>query len=415
MRMENPPKRDPAPTGAKLRDLEGLVAEVAHARITRRQFVERVLCLGLSAGAVGGLLAACDGDSTPATALPTPSPMDTTRPDKIYLYNWPDYLTREIKRDFRRETGITIVEVFYDMGEDFLAKLKAGATGYDVLIPSDYMVSIMSRLKLIEPLDMTYLPAFNGVDQQFRNPVYDDPDTQDGQRYSAPYQWGTTGIAVRTDKIDSDSIDWWKDLWDPRYKGRIRMLNDERETMAVGLMKVGHEQTGEAWSINTTDQAQIDAATEALIEQKPLVRAYDSANMRRAIVAGRPLVHCWNGDALLAIDSMGGDARAEELVKFVYPQEGFATWVDAMVIPQGFQSRYGAHLFIDYMLRPEVQGKLSSYVWYLPVTPAATPFTDPLVYTCAPTAEEMERAQQFDDVGEFSRKYTEAWAQVKSA
>ena len=113
-----------------------------------------------------------------------------------------------------------------------------------------------------------------------------------------PYQWGQTGVAQRIDKIPTE-LTKWADLWNTAYKNKINMLNDERETMGVGLMKV----TQDPKSINSTDQATIDKAVQELITQKPLVAGYDSVNMKRNIVAGVPLVHCWNGDIILALNS----------------------------------------------------------------------------------------------------------------
>jgi spermidine/putrescine transport system substrate-binding protein len=291
------------------------------------------------------------------------------------------------------------------------------------------MVSIMRKSHLIEPLDMRYVPNFQYVDAQFQHAVYDDPDENSGRRYSTPYQWGTTGYAVRTDKVDRDSVGAWSDLWDPRYKGQIQMLNDERETPGAALMKVGFEQTGTAWSVNTTDQDQLDQAKRALIKQKPLVRAYDSVNMKRALVNGVPLVHCWSGDALMAIDfmqkrratdvavsSVSLDPSFEPPIDYVLPSEGFSLWTDCMVIPNGFRSKYGAHLFMDYLLDPQVQGRQSNYTRYLPATgEASRPYVDAELYRFAPAPEDMARGQSYDDVGEFSRKYTDAWAKVKSS
>lgn len=416
------------PTGHHSSDPQGLVGEVAHERISRRQFMERALGLGLSVSAVGALLAACGGEPSSPTASP-PSPMVTIKPEKVYLYNWSDYMAPGIKKGFEQKYGIEVVETYFDEAEPILAKLKAGATGYDVIIASDYMVSIMRKSRLIEPLDMRYIPNFANVDAQFEHPIYDDPDANGGARYSAPYQWGTTGYAVRTDKVDPASVGAWSDLWDPQYTGKIHMLNDERETPAAALMKVGLEKTGAAWSINTTDQAQVDQATQALIEQKPLVRRYDSVNMKRAMVSGVPLVHCWSGDATMAVDALRKEwmfeaqisslspyPAFESPIAYMLPREGFPWWVDCMAVPEGCRSRYGAHLFIDYLLDPKVQGKLSNYTRYLPTTgEASRPYTDPSLYAFVPTPQDMARGQAYTDVGDFGRQYSEAWAKVKSA
>ena len=401
---------------AEGRDLQGLVREAALGRITRRQFVERALAMGLSATAAGGLLAACGTSSSSEQAGSSPAPMDTTKPSQINLYNWSDYMSPAVKKDFQKTTGIKVVETYFDDNEALLAKLKAGATGYDVIVPSDYMVHIMIKTGLLHPLDMTYIPNFQYTDPQFKKPSYDNPDENGANKYSVPYQWGTTGYGVRTDKIDPASVGKWADLWNPQYKSQIDMLNDEREDLAATLIMVGYRDTGKPYSINTTDPNQVNAAADKLIEQKPLVRQYDSINMKRSMASGVPLTMCWNGDALMAIDALGGDAKAKKLVTFVLPQEGFPWWVDNLCIPKGANSVYGAHLFLNYILDPKVMGKLSSWTWYLPVEmTAAKPYTDPFVFITTPAASDMDRGQVYNDVGAAARLYTDAWERVKSA
>jgi len=393
---------------ADQRELVGLIEEVKNERISRRQFVERALVLGLSASTVGGLLAACGNKKTETGGGGAQPTYATTKPAKISLYNWSDYMAPGTKKGFQKETGIEVVETFYDDNEALLSKLKAGATGYDVIVPSDYMVSIMQKTDLLLPLQMSLIPNYQYVDADLKNPQYDNPANQDGLQYSVPYQWGTTGYAVRTDKTDVALLGTWANLWEEKYRGQIDMLNDEREDLGAALMMLG-------FSFNTTDQGQLDQATQKLIEQKPLVREYDSSNQKRAIAGGLPITMCWNGDALMGIDSMS-EPNAKDLVKFLLPTEGFAYWTDNFCCPQGAKSPYGAHLFMDYVLTPEVMGQTSSWTWYLPVEmKAAKPYTDPFVYTITPTPEEMKRSQIGLDLGEFGRNYTEAWTKVKGA
>jgi spermidine/putrescine transport system substrate-binding protein len=393
------------------RDLTGLLRATSRGIITRRQFMERALLMGLSAGAVGAFLAACGADDGgdggaggDGTTIP---PMDETKPEEITLYNWTDYMDPEIRRQFRQQEGIRVRETYFASNEELLAKLRAGATGYDVMVPSDYMVSILAKSGLLQPLDTTYLPNFEGVDERFRDPNYDNPDEHGGVKYSVPYFYGTTGYAVRTDRAGEGQTDW-APLFDPANRGQINMLDDERECLGASLKSLGY-------SVNTRDQAQLDEATQKLIEQKPLVSTYDSVNQRRAIVQGVPYVMCWDGDALLAIDTMGGDERARNLVSYVRPQEGFVRWTDNLVIPQSSEKRYGAHLFINYLLDPEISGQNASWVWYLSPVPASQEFTDPFALSLMPTDEEIERAEQLNDLGEFATDYQEAWTSVKSA
>ena len=396
----------------KERELQGLVDEVARGRISRRQFLERGLALGLSVGAVGSVLAACgdeadDGGDGAASA--SPASMDTTKPDELYLYNWQNEIAPENKKKFQASTGIKVVESYYDDNEQLLSKIKGGATGYDLIVPTSYMVSIMIKSGLLEPIDLAYIPSITNLAPAFQTLTYDDPEQQDGNRYAVPYLWGNAGVAARLDMVPEftqmveGSSPSWALLWDEQFKNKIMMLNDERETLGAGLKYAGY-------SFNATDPAEIDAGKEKLIEQKPLVRAYDSLNMKRNIVAGIPLVHTWNGDAYLAQDELG-----ETTVAYVLPSEGFSVWVDNLCIPKGFKSKYAAHLFMDFICEPENAADLVNFVQYLSPNAAAESLIDPKIIARTPDEATMERAELLGDVGEASRLWTEAWQEVKSA
>jgi len=383
-----------------MRDVEGLVRELAQGKISRRQFLYRGAQMGLATSAVAGVLAACGTKEAEAPAGTSPAPMDTTKPDKLFLYNWSNYMTPGIKKGFKQKYGISIVETYFDDNEALLAKLKSGARGYDVIIPTNYMVQIMVKTGLLLPLNMKYIPNFKYVGPKFASPSFDQ--WPDGKKYSVPYQWGTTALGVRLDKV-SEPITKWAQLWDPAYKQKVNMLNDERDTPGVALRKNGY-------SINTTSQAELDTATADLIAQKPLVREYDSLNMKRNLVAGVPLVMTWNGDCLLAMQEVG-----EDKVKYVFPEEGYSVWVDNMCNPIGSPSPYAAHLFMDYLCDPQVNADLTNYNQYSSPIPAADAYTQKFIIDHLPTQAELERGEFLNDVGAFARNYSEAWAKVKSA
>jgi spermidine/putrescine transport system substrate-binding protein len=389
------------------KDLVGLCREAKRGGVTRRQFIERALVMGLSASAVGALAGAC-GEEEVATDTATLPPMDETTPAEIVFFNWTDYFNPALKKKFQKETGIAIKETYFSSNEELLAKLKAGAKGYDVIVPSDYMVHIMIMSGIVEPLDMKYLPNFENVGEQFKKPLFDNPDENNGMKYSVPYFYGTTGYNQRTDKV-TELQTRWDPLWDEQYKGKINLLDDEREVLGMGLKKLGY-------SSNTLVQSELDEATQILVDQKPLVATYDSVNMKRAMVQGQSFVMCWDGDVLMAIDTMGGDDAAKELLRYVLPEEGFCLWTDGMCVPVGNNSRYGAHLFLNWLMDPKIAGENADWVWYLSaIIPASWDYTDPFALTLAPTDEQLARSEAFNDVGEFATSYSEAWRQVKSA
>ena len=383
--------------------MKDIAREVSRGRMTRRQFMLRAAAAGLSAGAAAALLAACGGGANSSSA--SPSALDTAKPENLYLYNWQNEIAPENKTKFEQETGISIVETYYDDNEMLIAKLKGGAKGYDLIVPSGYAVSILAKSGLLEPLDMSLIPGFTNLNAKFQKPAY-DPGT-DGKKYSVPWLWGTAGIAMRIDKGGNAAVDMtapsWQALWDERHKGEIDMLNDERETIGAALKLLG-------FSLNSTDQGELDQATQKLIAQKPLVRAYDSLNMKRNIVAGVPLVHTWNGDASLAADALGADK-----VFYGLPTEGYTIWVDNLAIPVGAPSPYWAHMFIDFMCQPQNAADLVNYVQYLSPNEAATPYVDEKILDSTPKGEVLARGEFQDDLGAFETQWGQAWQQVKSA
>jgi spermidine/putrescine transport system substrate-binding protein len=139
--------------------------------------------------------------------------------------------------------------------------------------------------------------------------------------------------------------------------------------------------------------------------------------MKRAMVDGTiGFIHCWDGDVLMAMDQLKDEPDEAAQLHYVLPEEGYARWCDGLTVPVGNNSRYGAHLFMDYLMDPQVAGKNASWVWYLaPIIPASWEYTDPFALTLKPTDEELARSEQFTDVGDFAVNYGEAWREVKSA
>jgi spermidine/putrescine transport system substrate-binding protein len=208
---------------------------------------------------------------------------------------------------------------------------------------------------------------------------------------------------VRTDVV-REPITRWADLWDPRYRGQIQMLNDERATIGAALEKNG-------FSLNTQVQSELDKATSDLIAQKPLVLGYDSIDPKRAMARGAALVHCWSSDVVLARWAKLGP---EEL-RFVLPEEGYGISVDNMCIPKGAASPYAAHLFMNYILDPTVNAKLTNWVGYFSPIATAAPLLDKRIAALVPSDADLARGEIYNDVGAFAQNYSAAWQQVKGA
>jgi spermidine/putrescine transport system substrate-binding protein len=322
--------------------------------------------------------------------------------EELHIYNWSEYIDPEIYADFEEEFGVKVIEDTFASNEDLLAKLQAGATGYDLIVPSDYMVAIMIELELLAEINYDNIPNFENIDDLFLDPPYDP-----GNKYSVPYQWGTTGIGYNAELFD-DPPDSWSYLFDEAmaapYAGRMSMLNDARETIGAALAYLGY-------SINTTDEAQLEEAKQLLIQQKEWVSTYDSDGFEDLLASGEvDIGHGWSGDYFAA-------AEEAEQVWYIIPKEGGVIWTDNLAIPESAPSQYTAEVFINYLLRPEVGARITNYTWFGSPNKASEEFIDaeileePAIY---PPPEVMDRLEFIRDVGEATSLYDRIWTEIKT-
>jgi spermidine/putrescine transport system substrate-binding protein len=296
------------------------------------------------------------------------------------------------------------VEDNFASNEDLLAKLQAGASGYDIIVPSDYMVAIMISLDMLAQLDKENIPNLENLDPQFAEMPF-DPNGD----YSVPYQWGTTGIGYRSDIVEED-ITSWAALFDPalaqKYEGRISMLNDVREAVGAALKYEGY-------SLNSTDPEQLEEAQGLLLQQKPFLAKYDSQSVADSLVSGDVvLAHGWSGDIFVA------QTENEDIV-YTIPEEGAVVWVDNLAILATTEGdrKYTAEVFINYLLRPEIGAQITNWVWYGSPNAAAEPYIDeeilgdPAIY---PPDDVMQNLEFIRDVGEATQLYDRIWTEVKS-
>ena len=329
-------------------EVVGLTREVARGGISRRQFLVRAAALGLTTSAIGTVLAACGtGDEEAGRS----SRIEKVVPEELIFYNWTDYLAPVTKKNFEKETGIKLER-------DVLRRQRGAvrqAQRRRHRLRRDVPVRLHgARADHGRPRDAARHVA--DPELQERRPQVPEADASTprptASKYSVPYQWGTTGIGVRTDKVP-ETVTSWQTMWDPSTRARSSWTNEMRETIGAALKLLGY-------SLNSTSEDELTEAGDKLIEQKPLVAAYDTNNMKRNMIQGTPLVHAWNADALLVMDEIGQDKLA-----YVLPDEGFTVWVDCLAIPTGANSPYGAHLWMDFICDVKNQAELTDWVWYL--------------------------------------------------
>src|SRR5690606_1897099 len=316
----------------------------------------------------------------------------------LNIYNWSDYIDPSVIADFEKEYGIRVIYNVFSNNEELHARLRAGATGYDVIFPSDYMVEVLIEEELLQPIPHEAIPNLAHIDERFLDLPFDP-----GNRYSVPYLWGSTGIGVNTRYV-KEPVTSWAILWDPKYRGRISMLNDPREVFGVALKRLGK-------SINTKDLADFEAAKELLVQQKPLVLTYDSDNVEHLLASGEVwLAHGYSGDVLMAADE-------DPAIVYVVPEEGGVLWMDTMAIPKGARNVEGALKFINFMLRPDISARNSEAVRYPSPNKAARDYTspeilnNPMIY---PPQEVMDNMEWLEDLGELAPAVDRLWTEVKA-
>ena len=331
---------------------------------------------------------------------------DTTKlAAEIYLYNWSEYIDPDIKDQFEAECGVKVVETNFDSNETLLATLQAGGADYDIIVPSDYMVTTLISEGMVMKLDYSVIPNIKNMEPLNVN-QYFDPE----QQYTVPWFWGTSGFAVDTNVV-TDYATSWSMMFDPNspYCGKISMLDDQRETLGAALMYLGY-------GINDVDPAHLEEAKNLLIAQAPCVKAYDSQTNDDLIISGETvLAHIWTGDALLAGDPEYG---GRDGIAYVIPDEGCTIWQDNMMIPIGAPNAYTAMVFMNYTQFPEIAAQNAEFVGYGTPNAAAKEFIDPTMLEnegVYPPAEVEARLQWIEDVGDALSLYDRIWTEFKAA
>ncbi len=362
------------------------------------------------AGVLAAMLVAGCQNQAPATTTSTsstPAVIDETCGDRsrlsstLHFYNWSLYMDDAILRNFEEQCGVKVVQDTFASNEDLLAKLQAGASGYDLIVPSDYMVTIMRELDLLAPIDYANIPNFANIDDRFRNPPF-DPE----QRYTVPYQWGTSGIAYNTTKV-SEPIDSWQAIFDParacQYQG-LSLLNDPREVFGAALKWKGY-------SLNDTDLAHLTEAKQAVMAIKDCVTTFDNESFADILLNGEVSVgHGWSGQYAKAIEENPD-------LTYVVPKEGSVIWVDNMAIPKDAPNPYTAEVFMNYLLRPDVGAQLTNYTFYASPNAAARPLIDPAITSnpsIFPPQSVMDKLEFIRDVGDVTPQIEQMWTEVKS-
>ena len=277
----------------------------------------------------------------------------------LNVYNWGEYISDgtegslDVVKAFENISGIDVNYNTFATNEDMYAKFKGGSTSvYDIVIPSDYMIGKMIDEGMVEKLNFDNIPNFKYIDEEYKNPDFDPTN-----EYSVPYTWGVVGIVYNKKYVTEEEASTWDVLWNEKFKGEILMFSNSKDAFAIALSKLGY-------SMNTTNEKEIQEAGDLLRKQKPLVQTYvmdqvfDKMQLEEAWIAPY-----YAGDALTMIDNNSNLA-------FAFPKEKSNIFLDSICIPKGSKNKEAAEAFINFLCEVEVAAANGEYIYYS--TPSST-------------------------------------------
>lgn len=327
----------------------------------------------------------------------------------INVYNWGEYVptgedgTIDINSEFTKLTGIKINYSTYATNEELYAKLRAGAASYDVIIPSDYMISRMIKEDMLQPLDFDNIPNYKYIMDKFKSPEYDAD-----AKYSVPYTWGTVGIVYNRELTDmtEDEIDW-NVFWNSDYADNVLMFDNPRDAFAIAQSLLGQ-------SMNTEDKKELRAAADKLKEQKKNVQAYVMDEIFDKMGAGEAaFAPYYAGDALTMMED-------NESLGFVLPKSGTNLFIDAMCIPKCAKQKQAAEMYINFMCEPETALAVADYLGYSTPNSGTYELLDDEIKEDGisyPNDEFLEeRCETFRNLSDEANKYMQdLWTEIKSS
>ena len=321
--------------------------------------------------------------------------------NKLNVFIWSEYIDPKIIEQFSMEYDCKVTIDLYEDNESMMAKLEGGGDSqYDICVPSDYIIPALIKNGLLAPLRRENVPNMKNIDPKFANRDYDP-----GNKYTAPYQWGTVGLYVH--KKPGEKIDeTWGLIFDPKKSiGSFLMIDDTRSCIGAALRYKGY-------SLNTTDKKQLREARELLLEAKKRSLGFEGGVGIKNKVLARvcKIGMVYNGDAVRGM-------KEDSETYFFCPREGTEIWLDNLAIPAKAPNRDMAEKFINYILDAKIGAQLSNFNQYATPNAAAREFITPAdlknsaIY---PTDEQMKVLEFVKDLGPKGPWYDELWTSIKS-
>lgn len=304
------------------------------------------------------LLSGCQNQGlTTAAVQPTSTPLT------IRMYDWEDNIPQTVLDAFYSETGISVEVIPYVNQEEEISNIKADLVSFDVALVDFEDLPVLIRANKLHEIDSQHVPNLKNISANFRDLAYDPAN-----HYSVPNSWGTTGLLVRTDLVERP-ITRWADLWDPTLAGKILIRNQPTEMIGITLKALGY-------SMNTAQPEQLDQARAELLRLKSAVTITDAVDAEEAtqplIIGEVHVMIGWSGDMIYAQES-------SDSIRYIIPEEGTMLWGDSYTISAASQHVQEAELFINFLLRPEINAIVINEYSYASANEAATRYADPTI------------------------------------
>ncbi len=350
---------------------------------------KRLLAAGMVLALCVSCLAGCGGEKKEDKGV-------------VRVYNWGEYIDEEVIDLFEEETGIEVIYDTFETNEEMYPIIEAGGRSYDVVCPSDYMIEKMAANDLLAEINFENIPNMEYVSESvLEGSKAFDPEN----KYSVPYTYGTLGILYNK-KLVGKEITSWRDLWNEEYSGEILMYNSPRDLFTAPLELLGY-------SLNTTDEAELNTAKDMLLDQKPLVQRYVMDQIKDAMISeSASIAMCYSGEVLQLQESNPDLA-------YVIPEEGSNYFIDSWVIPANAENKENAEAWINFLNDPEIAYKNFEYITYATPNTGAQEKMDPDVaanQAVNPSAETLAKCEVFHSLGEEGDElFNELWLEVKDA
>ena len=329
---------------------------------------------------------------------------------ELHIYTWSDYIATDVIDSFEKALGVKVIVDTFDSNEAMYAKLKAGGTGYDIIMPSSYQIGLMAKEGMIDPIDHAKCPNVKkNFDSSFASQILDP-----AFKYNVPYAVTYTGFMYLKGKVPAGTdVNSWAILGNPAMKGRISLLDDIREVIGAGLMYLGH-------SINSTDPKEIEAAAAQVIKWRANIRKFDAESYKTEVPSGATWVgHGYSTDTTQVIvgDEEAG-APARDDIGFALPKEGYTIAFDEMVIAKNAKRKDLAYAFINYIYDGEVAKVNMEYICGPnPVKPGIDALDEDyrkLIVLDETTLKKGQVLKGFDDQPAVMELYNKAWDKIKA-